>query len=119
MGASFFQQFAVFDAARAGGLTSSAPKAQVEMPHRGVAQRQAAFLDRAHQINAPAGRIIFVSGLQISGTRGQAESAMDAGQGFGLVKERLGLGGVGCHGIPHPASESQNLFTFISWMVIH
>jgi hypothetical protein len=45
------------------------------------------MLDRAHQVNPSARRIILVAGFQIGGAGGKAQSAVDAGERFLVVEE--------------------------------
>src|SRR5947208_9036841 len=89
-----FEQFAVFHATGAGGFARPAAQTEINMPHRGVAQRQAPLLHGAHEVDAAAGRIIFVARFQVGWARRQAQSAMDASEGLLVVEEMLGWTGV-------------------------
>ena len=86
-----FEQFAVFHAAGTGDFARPAAEAEIYMAHRGVTQRQASVLHGAHEVNAPARRVVFVARFQISRARGQAKPAMHAGQRLVVVEEMLRL----------------------------
>src|SRR5205823_11915539 len=68
-------------------FAGAATKTEINMPHSGVAQRQPTVLNRAHEVNASARRIVFVAGLQISRAGRQIQSAMDAGERLVVVQE--------------------------------
>jgi hypothetical protein len=89
--AGVFEQFAVFHATGAGGFARPAAEAEINMPHRGVAQRKASVLHGAHEIDAAAGRVVFVARFQIGWARRQAQPAMDAGERLVVVEEMFGL----------------------------
>src|SRR5438270_2856384 len=96
MVARVLEQFAVRHAAGANRFAGAATKTEINMPHSGVAQRQPTVLNRAHEVNAAARRIVFVAGLQISRAGRQTQSAMDARERLVVVKEAFdGAAGAG------------------------
>src|SRR5204862_574045 len=89
--AGVFEQFAVFHATRAGGFARPAAEAEINMPHGSVAQRQASVLHGAHEVDAAAGRVVFVAGFQIGWARRQAQPAMNAGERLVVVDKMFRL----------------------------
>ena len=85
--ASGFEERAVLDAAGTGGLAGAAAEAKVDVAHGGVGQRQAAVLERAHEVDSAAGRVVLVAGLQVGRARGKAEAAVDAGKRLVVIEE--------------------------------
>ena len=90
--ACLLQQRAILDSGRARHFACAAAQAEIDMLNAGVVNGQAAVLQGAHNIDAPARRFVFVPGLQVSGAGAQAKAAMNAGERFLLV-EKLGRGG--------------------------
>src|SRR5207302_818720 len=78
MVAGVFQQFAIGHSAGTGRFAGAAAEAEIDVPHGGVAQREPTVLNGAHEVDAAAGRIVLVAGLQISRAGGQTEPAVDA-----------------------------------------
>src|ERR1043166_5988653 len=81
------QQRAVLHAARTRHFTRAAAQTKIDMPNRIVTECRASVLERTHEIDASARRIVFVPGFQVSRARGKTEAAMHAGEGFLLVEE--------------------------------
>jgi len=94
----FFKQLPVLDAARANRLASPAAQAKIDVSRSRLDEGQPAVLKRAHQIDAAPRRVIFVAGLQISGTGGKAESTVNARQRLLLI-EKMGRWSVDWIGI--------------------
>jgi len=87
MVASMLQQFAIEHAARSDRLAGTTTETEVDVAHRGIAEREPSFLDGAHQVNPAAGRIVLVARFEICWTTAEAQPAMDAGQCFLFVEE--------------------------------
>ena len=62
-------RMAIFNAARAGGFTGATAETEIDMANRDIVDWQASILYSAHQIDATAGRIVFIARLKISRTR--------------------------------------------------
>lgn len=87
--AGAFEQRAILDATGAGGFAGAAAEAKIDVPDGSVFEGKAAVLEGAHYINATAWGVIFIAGFEVSGTGPEAEAAMNAGQRFCFVEERL------------------------------
>src|SRR5262249_44040822 len=72
--------FAVLYAGRAGRLAGPAVEAQVEVAADVGVQVELAVGDGAHQVNAAARAVGLVAQLDVGGTGGGAEAAVDAGE---------------------------------------
>jgi hypothetical protein len=79
LGAGGFNQLAVLDARRAGGLAGAAIEAEVDVPDEGVGQPQPPFVNQDHLVDAAAGRITLQSELAVGGAVVQAKPAVDTG----------------------------------------
>jgi hypothetical protein len=84
-----FDQFTILDPARAGGLARPATKARIHVANGFRIQRGPPFIQRPHQVNAPAGGKILVPRLEIGWAGPEAKTTMDAGHRFGLVQKRM------------------------------
>ena len=73
-----FNQAAIVDAGRAGGLASAATEAQIEMARGIVVELDAAFGERLHQIDSAARRVHLASRHDVGRTGLGAESAVHA-----------------------------------------
>src|SRR5690242_10805780 len=71
-------QFTVLHSRRACRFTGATIQTLVNMPDKGVAERQPSFIHEDHLPNAPARRIRFKSPQAISGAMIQTEAAMNA-----------------------------------------
>ena len=78
-------QRAVLDARRARRLAGTAAEAAIQVLHDGRRRIEAALLQRAHEMDAPARRVGLLPELDVGRARGEAEPAVDAGE------EPLGL----------------------------
>ena len=90
--ACLLQKRAILDPGRACHFACATAQAQIDMLDAGILNRQAAVLQRTHDINTPARRFVFVPGLQVRRAGAQAKAAVNAGERFLLV-EKLGRGG--------------------------
>ena len=90
--ARLLQERAILHPGWARHFARAATQAQIDMLDAGIFDRQAAVLQRTHDINAPARRFVFVPGLQVGGAGAQAKAAVNAGERFLLV-EKSGRGG--------------------------
>ena len=86
-----FEQLAVLHAAGAGGLAGPTAKTEIDRADGRWSHGESALLQCPHEINSPTGRVVFVPGLQVRGTGGQAETAMNAGQRLLMIQEVRGL----------------------------
>ena len=91
--AGAFEQRAVLHAAGTDGFAGAAAEAQIEVMHGRIAERQASILHGAHEVDAAAGRIVFVAGFEIGRAGRQAQPAVDARQRLGLVEKAIDGGG--------------------------
>ena len=73
-----FDQPTVLHSRGTGGLTASAVQTEVQMPCDRLSQLQPTVDDGSHQVNAAAGTIVFVAGLQIGGACRRAQPAVNA-----------------------------------------
>src|SRR5204863_8381473 len=78
--ACVFEEIAVCHATGADGFTGAAAETTVNVGDGRTAERQPAILHGAHEIDAPARRIVFVAGLEVRRARGETQAAMDARQ---------------------------------------
>ena len=93
-----FQQLTVVDAAGTRRFASATAQTVIYMPDSRLDERYPPLLKSAHEINTAPGGIVLIASLQVSRARAKAESAMDAGEGLGLVKEAREVGGRWTHG---------------------
>ena len=91
--AGFFQQLAILNSAGTSSFARPATKTKIDRAHDRRRHRQPAGVERAHEVNSPARRIIFVTRFEISRTRGEAEPAVNAGQRLLLIEEASGSSG--------------------------
>src|SRR5262245_57121779 len=85
--ASCLQQSSVLNSARTGRFASAAPQTKVNVADTGIAQREPACLQRAHNVDATTWRIVFVAIFQVRWTRPKAQAAMHAGKCLRLIQE--------------------------------
>ena len=77
-GAKRLDQAAVLHARGAGRLATAAIEAQVEMLGDFARQFEPSVDNRAHQVNPPAGTVVFVSRLEIRRAGGRAQATVHA-----------------------------------------
>ena len=94
--AGLFQEGAVLNAGGAGDFAGAATEAEIDVADAGVVDGQSAGLEGAHEVDAAARGFVFVAGLEIGGTRAEAEAAVNAGEGFFLVEEIGGSAHANC-----------------------
>ena len=62
------QQRPVLDPARAGRFARATAQAEIDVAHGGIGEGEPPVVQRAHQVNPAARRIILVAGLEVGGT---------------------------------------------------
>ena len=85
--ARVLKEIAVFRAAGAGGFTGATAETTVDMAYWAIVDRQASILYGAHQVDASAGRIVFIARLKISRARRETQSAVDTGERLVFVNK--------------------------------
>src|SRR5438477_8995539 len=80
LGPCSFDELAVFHSCRACGFASAAIETLVNMPHKGVAQRQPPFIDQDHLPNSSARRIRLQSPQPVRGAMVETQAAVNAMQ---------------------------------------
>jgi len=70
----------VDDAAGAGGLAAAAIETKVQVLAYDIAGLDLSLCQSQHELNPAARRVGFVAGLYVSGARGEAQAAMNAGE---------------------------------------
>lgn len=97
-----FEESAVLDSAGAGGFAAAAVEAGVEVSLDSGCEFESAIDDSAHEVDASAGAIVFVTGFDVGRAGGGTESAVDAvektvvGDGLSEDRERAGCFGLLC-----------------------
>ena len=80
-----FQQMSVFNSGGTRGFARPTAKATIDVRAKRIRRvRQAALLDRAHEIDATARTVILVRRHNVRGTGFQTEAAMNAGENLFL-----------------------------------
>jgi hypothetical protein len=75
------QQIAIFDSGRAYLFTSPATKAAIDVVLKSLrVQRQPAFIDCPHEIDATAWAVVFIASRYVRGTGLETQTAMNAGE---------------------------------------
>ena len=87
-----FDEFAVLHAGRAGGLAGPAVQAKIEVALHGVVEFEDAVDHLAHEVNAAARGIGFVSRFHVSRARRGAQPAVDAIEDEFVIDVRFGRG---------------------------
>jgi hypothetical protein len=73
-----FDEAPILDAGGAGGFTGAAVEAEFEVVTDVLGEGDAAIDDIAHEVDASAGRIVFIAGFDVGGAARGAEAAVDA-----------------------------------------
>ena len=85
LGASEFDEFAVFDAGGARGFAGAAVEAAINVRDKSFAEFEAAQVDEGHLTDSAARRIGFIVPEAIGGAGVEAEAAMNAARIVGVV----------------------------------
>lgn len=98
LGASGFDEFAIFDAGRAGGHAGHAAETGIKMADEFFVERGGAGERHFHEIDAAARGIHFFAPKDVGGADGEAEAAVDAFVDQFLRGRLMGIEGAGENG---------------------
>jgi hypothetical protein len=82
-----FQELSVMDAAGTSRFAGATTETKIDVTNGSIGEGHGVTLESAHQVNAPPGRIIFISGLEVGRAGRETKTAMNTGQGFLVIQK--------------------------------